>query len=88
MMQFTGSCEDTSPLISEMMDHRVSLCTRVRVKIHLALCEFCGYYKNQLETLRRLARRLGQEESESLSESTLSAACKERMKQRIESENK
>ena len=42
------TCKDTSPLISEMMDHRVSFIKRLKIRIHLALCGVCLYYKGQL----------------------------------------
>jgi predicted anti-sigma-YlaC factor YlaD len=58
------TCKDTSPLISEMMDHSLPLLDRWRVKLHLAMCEFCRYYQEQLEVLRKLSRYLGQEDAQ------------------------
>ena len=74
------TCRDTSPIISEMMDHRVSSGKYWRAKIHLAMCKFCRYYKVQLDVLARLARELGREDSPQQPEGTLSPEAKVRIK--------
>ncbi len=78
------TCEDTSPLISEMMDHRVSLLKRWRIKIHLGLCQVCMYYKEQLETIRNLSKKLGQEDVSVKKDITLAPQAKEKLKLMIE----
>ena len=57
------TCEDTTPLISELMDRNLPLGKRLRLKFHLAMCTVCLFYKNQLEIIRALARKLGGEAS-------------------------
>ena len=56
-----SKCNDTTELISESMDYPISTYKRWRVGFHLALCEYCREYKNQLETLRQLAQGLERE---------------------------
>ena len=77
------TCEDTSPLISEMMDHRVSFIKRLKIKIHLALCEVCLYYKEQLDIVRNLSQNLGREDFPANTNATLPAESKERIKKMI-----
>lgn len=77
------TCRDNSPIISEMMDHRVSWGKSLKARIHLALCEVCQYYKIQLETLTRLARELGREDSAARNEMVLSAKAKEQIKKAL-----
>lgn len=74
------TCEDTSPLISEMMDHTLPLSKRLRVRAHLAMCGMCRIYQKQLETIRNLARGLGREEPPLPPEIKLTEDCKQRMK--------
>lgn len=78
------TCEDTSPIISEMMDHRVSFIKRLKIKIHLALCEVCLYYKEQLGIIRKLSQNLGREDFQVNINETLPAESKEKIKKMIE----
>ena len=84
MKRLNMTCKDTSPLISEMMDHRVSFIKRMKIKIHLALCEVCLYYKNQLETIRNLSQNLGQEDVPVKKDVTLPQESKDKIKTMIE----
>lgn len=79
------SCQDTSPVISEMMDHRVSSGKYWRTKIHLLMCGACRYYKTQLETLGRLACELGREDSSAQTDVVLSPESKTKMKNFLKS---
>jgi len=78
------TCADTSPLISEVMDHTLPFSKRWRLKLHLAICEACRYYEKQLSILRALGRKLGREETEVKSDVRLSDECKERMKDALQ----
>ena len=78
------TCEDTSPLISEMMDHRVSFSKRLQIKIHLAMCAVCRYYKQQLAVIRNLSRNLGREDFPLNTNETLPSESKEKIKKLIE----
>lgn len=73
-------CEDTSPLISEMMDHTLPLSKRLRLGIHLAICKMCRAYQRQLETVRTLARDLGREDTPLGPEVKMSEDCRESLK--------
>jgi len=77
---FDATCRDTTPLISEMMDHTLPLGKRLRVRFHLAICDVCGFYKKQLETVRALARKLGREEDPTQKEAVLSEEAKTKIK--------
>jgi hypothetical protein len=83
MRRLNMTCKDTSPLISEMMDHRVSFLKRLKIKIHLALCEVCLYYKEQLETIRVLSKNLSQEDVPVKKDVNLPQECREKIKKMI-----
>ena len=74
------TCKDTSPLISENMDHSLPLLDRWRVKLHLAMCEFCRYYQKQLEVLRKLSRYMGQSDTQIYNTRFLTRERKEKIK--------
>ena len=77
------TCQDTSPLISEMMDHRVSFIKRLKIKIHLSLCEVCLYYKKQLEIIRGLSKNLGREDFPVNTDENLPPESKQKIKRMI-----
>ncbi len=77
---FGATCKDTTPLISEMMDHTLPLGKRLRVRFHLAICDVCCFYKKQLETVRALARKLGRDEDPTQKEAVLSEEAKNKIK--------
>ncbi len=80
MKFFKLSCEDTSPLISESMDHTLSFPNRLRLKIHLFICGMCQCYQKQLRTIQELARCLGKEDNEVQSHIKLSPERKEQIR--------
>jgi len=74
------TCEDTTPLISELMDHNLPWRKRWRLKFHLMICGVCSIYKQQLEIIHALARKLGHEEAPSQNEAVLSEQAKIKIK--------
>ncbi len=82
-----SKCNDTTELISENMDHNISLFKRGRMGFHLALCKYCREYKAQLETLRQMALGLDKEVPDTAPQTSLKPDSKERMKQVIEKNN-
>ena len=85
---FASNCKNTTQLVSEAMDHRVSIIKQWKIKFHLALCEYCRHYKEQLETVRNLARGLKKEDPEIDDESQLKSSAKERMKKLLDDNDK
>ena len=81
---FKMTCRDTTPLLSELQDGPVPFIKRIRIKIHLALCEVCRYYKRQLEALSAIAAKLGEEDSAATSNITLPQERKEKIKKFLE----
>ena len=78
------TCKDTSPLLSEMMDHKVSLLRRLKIKIHLALCKACLCYKGQLEIIRDLSHNVSREDFPVKKNKMLPPEAKEKIKKMIE----
>jgi predicted anti-sigma-YlaC factor YlaD len=82
-----SKCKDTTELISENMDHNISVFKRWRMGFHLALCEYCREYKAQLETLRQMALGLDKESPNLAPQASLKPDSKEKLQQIIEENN-
>ena len=82
-----SKCNDTTELISENMDHTISVFKRWRMGFHLALCKYCREYKAQLETLRRMALGLDKEVPDMVPQASLKPESRERIKRIIEKNN-
>lgn len=72
-------CENVYPLISESRDHTLPFLSRMRLKMHLALCGLCQIYQKQLETLCKIARSLGKDEAKALEETRMRPEVKEKI---------
>lgn len=81
------TCEDTTPLISELMDHNLSLGKRLRLKFHLAMCTVCRFYKKQLEIIRALSRKLRGEEAPTQQKAVLSEQARTKIKDSLKQSN-
>ena len=84
MKIFKMSCKDVYPLISESRDHSLPFLSRMRLKMHLAICGLCEIYQKQLEILCRIARSLGKDNSRVLEETSLKPEIKEKIQKWIE----
>jgi hypothetical protein len=80
---FKVTCHDTSPLISELMDHNLPLGKRLRLRFHLGMCGVCQIYKKQLEIIRALAQKLGHDGAPSQKEAVLSEQAKIKIKETL-----
>lgn len=84
---FGVTCEDTTPLISELMDHNLPLGKRLRLKFHLGMCGVCRIYEKQLEIIRALARKLGGDDAPTQKDAALSEQAKARIKAALGDQN-
>lgn len=50
------TCKETSHLVSEALDRRLSLHERVGMRLHLWMCAHCRRFETQLQLLRRALR--------------------------------
>lgn len=80
---FKITCEDTSPLISERMDHELSFQKKWRVHLHLTMCRMCRLYQSQLIFLQKLANHVGETGMESKIFPTLKEETKRKIKESL-----
>lgn len=52
-MSFRLSCREASRLISERMDRHLSVSERVRLRLHVSICDACTRFTSQVAFLRK-----------------------------------
>lgn len=55
-MKWMPTCRDVTKLASRAMDERLPLSSRMALRLHLAICENCARFNQQLQDMRRLFR--------------------------------
>ena len=50
------SCKDASRLISQLQDGNIPLAERLRIRLHLLLCDACARFEQQVRFLRAALR--------------------------------
>lgn len=55
-MKWVVTCKDTTELASRAMDERLPLPERMAMRLHLAICENCARFAQQLHEMRRQFR--------------------------------
>ena len=52
------TCKEATRLISQGLDRELGLWDRLRLRIHLAICDACSAFARQMDLLRRAIQRL------------------------------
>lgn len=58
-MAIKPTCREVHQLVSEGMDRQLTLAERVRMRLHLMVCDACTRFDGQMQLLRRAMQRLG-----------------------------
>jgi len=53
------TCRDASRLISQGLDRHLGIGERLKLRVHLAICDACSNFKKQVDFLRRAVKQLG-----------------------------
>jgi hypothetical protein len=78
----TPSCKDMTDLLSQSMDRRLPLRDRLRIWFHLAICDRCARFAEQLAFIRNASRSIFKY-AENISTARFPESAKERIKERI-----
>ena len=54
------SCKEVTRLVSQGMDRDLGFAERVRLRVHLAICDGCTNFKDQMKSLREAMARLAE----------------------------
>lgn len=72
-------------MLSDAMDRRLPWPTRIRMHVHLRMCQVCRRYQHQLSLLRDLLRRTPHSETEAAAPPPrLSAEAKARIRRALD----
>jgi hypothetical protein len=52
------SCKQVTRLVSQGLDRELGFAERVRLRVHLAICDGCTNFRNQMDFLRKAVARL------------------------------
>ena len=52
-MAFHLTCKEASRLISDGMDRRLSVPERIKLRLHVSICDVCTRFTSQVAFLRR-----------------------------------
>ena len=53
------SCKEATRLVSQGLDRKLGFGERVALRVHLAICDGCTNFKNQVAFLREAVKKLG-----------------------------
>ena len=53
------TCKEVSRLVSQGLDRRLGFGERVRLRVHLAICDGCANFNKQVTFLRKAMVRIG-----------------------------
>ena len=57
------SCKEVTRLVSQGLDRRLGFAERVRLRVHLAICDGCSTFTKQVGFIRKAVRTLGSKTS-------------------------
>jgi Putative zinc-finger len=83
--RLTPRCKEVTRLLSQGMDRPLPLRTRVALRLHFTVCDYCRRYAKQLRFLRQVSRVLPQR-GVGRSPVTLPEAAKARLRQALHAE--
>jgi len=78
-------CKDATQLISQSMDTSLPIVKRIRLRLHLRICQWCARYERQLLLIRQTLRRLDAagDRPEGRAGETLSEDARERIRKSL-----
>jgi putative zinc finger protein len=53
------TCKEATRLVSQGLDRRLGFGERLRLRLHLVVCDGCRSFKVQMWVLRKAAQRIG-----------------------------
>ena len=78
----TPHCRDITRLLSESMERRLPLRTRLLIRLHFTICVWCRRYDAQLKFLRKYSSEFAGKGCEQGGE-TLPSSARERLKKAL-----
>ena len=80
------SCKETTVIVSQSLDRKLSLRERINVKLHLLICNACRRMVKQMKLIRALSRRHHTPVDSGTELQHLSEAATTRIRERLDRE--
>lgn len=80
------SCKETTVMVSQSLDRKLSLRERINVKLHLLICEGCRRMVKQMKLIRALSLRHHTPADSGTELQHLSEAATTRIRERLDRE--
>jgi hypothetical protein len=61
-MKFSRTCQEAHRMVAESLDRDLPLVERLQLRLHLSICDNCTHFKKQMLVLRKVVRKLGQDD--------------------------
>jgi len=84
MRHWIFSCKKITGMISESMDRKMPLSTRMGIRFHLMMCSLCRRYQQQLFFIRSVLRR--DKDTDEIPGQTLSGDARKRIEKKLTDE--
>lgn len=84
MSILTPTCEVVSQKLSYSMDKPLPLSDRIKIRLHLMVCELCTRYEKQLKAMRKMLDLHADEINQANENIKLSPEARARIKQTID----
>ena len=78
----TPKCQEVVRLLSQSMEMKLPVTTRIKIRFHYLICVWCQRYGTQIQALRKIASSLA-EHVDDCSADTLPYTSKERIKRAL-----
>jgi hypothetical protein len=78
----TPKCREVVRLLSQSMEVKLPITTRIKLRFHFLICGWCQRYEKQLRALRKIATSLP-EHMDDMCPEALPNSSKERLKQAL-----
>jgi len=80
------SCKETTVMISQSLDRKLTLHERINVKLHLLICDACRKMVKQMKLIRVLSQRYYTTKDSGTELQHLSEAATTRIRERLDRE--
>ncbi len=77
------TCKEATHLVLEKLERRLSWRERLGVRIHFMICDACARFEQQMQFLRKAARRYAERHQAEEQDTALTPGAKKRIRDKL-----
>lgn len=77
------TCKEVTQLVLEKYERRLSWRERLGIRIHYLICDACRRFEQQMQFLRKAARRYAERHETAQQDAALTPGAKERIRDKL-----